>query len=126
MKIKMAQGARLNEVCKKLSTKSLPIKVSYKLAKTLLQLEDEIGFYKSQYVNLLQNYGETDEEGNFIPGPNDSIKIKKGLEEECAKKVAELDGLEFEIPNFELSLDDLEGIELSTAEVAVLVPFIKE
>ena len=126
MKIKMAQGARLNEVCKKLSTKILPIKVSYKLAKVLLQLEQELGFYRSQYVNLLQNYGEVDENGEFVFGLNDSIKIKAGLEEECSKKVAELDELEFEIPDFELRLDDLEGIEFSAVEVAILVPFIKE
>lgn len=126
MKLTMAHGVRLNETCQKLSSKSLPIKTSYKLAKALLKLEQEINFYKNQYILLLKNYGEVDADGNFVTGAGDSIKIKEGLEEECSKKIFELDSLEFDFPDFELSLDDLEGIELSAAEVAILVPFIKE
>lgn len=126
MKITMAQCVRLNEICLKLASKTLPIKTSYKLAKVLLKLEQEVNFYKNQYLLLLKNYGDTDADGNFITGVGDSIKIKEGMEEECSKKIQELDSLEIELPDFELELNDLEGIELSAAEVAILVPFIKE
>ena len=126
MKNTITNSILLNEVCQKLAVKPLPIRVSYGLAKILLKLEQEVNFYKNQYVLLLKTYGETDSEGNIISGIDNSIKIKEGLEEECSKKIEELNSLEIELPDFELSLDDLEGIELSAAEVAILVPFIKE
>lgn len=126
MNIKMDQAYRLYEICKKFSNQVLPIKVSYKLAKTALCLEQEVEFCRAQYSKYLNLYAEVDEQGQFIIASNGGIKVKEGLEEESRQKFAELDALEIEIPEFELSLKDLEGVEISVSDMTILVPFIKE
>ena len=126
MKIKMEQAFRLNEICKKFAEQLLPIKTSYRVAKTALALEQEILFCRAQYTKYLNLYAQTDEDGNFITNSLGGIMVKEGMEEESKQKFEELDNLEIEIPEFELTLEELDGVEITVADMAVLVPFIKE
>ena len=106
--------------------KKLPLKVAYKLNKLITKVEEEIAFYQSTFSKIIEEYAERDENGNyiFIDG-NASIKIIPGKEEECNKKVRELNELPLVIEGIEFDLDELDCLDMTIAEMNCLMPFIK-
>ena len=126
MKITMSQAFALNSLCEKLSDQQLPLRLSYKIAKGLNLISTELDFYKKQYTLCLKAYAQQDSDGNFEMTDNGNIKIKPGCEEECIKRLQELDSMEFELSNFEFTLDELEGLNFTINDMKVLSPFIKE
>ena len=126
MKITMSQAFALNSLCEKLSDQQLPLRLSYKIAKGLNLISTELDFYKKQYTLCLKAYAQQNSDGNFEMTDNGNIKIKPGSEEECIKRLQELDSMEFELSNFEFTLDELEGLNFTINDMKVLSPFIKE
>ena len=105
MKITMSQAFALNSLCEKLSDQQLPLRLSYKIAKGLNLISTELDFYKKQYTLCLKAYALQSSDGSFEMTDNGNIKIKPGSEEECVKRLQELDSMEFELPNFEFTLE---------------------
>ena len=126
MKITMSQAFALNSLCEKLSDQQLPLRLSYKIAKGLNLISTELDFYKKQYTLCLKAYAQQNSDGNFEMTDNGNIKIKPGSEEECVKRLQELDSMEFELSNFEFTLDELDGLNFTINDMKVLSPFIKE
>ena len=126
MKITMSQAFALNSLCEKLSEQQLPLRLSYKIAKGLNLISTELDFYKKQYTLCLKAYALQNSDGSFEMTDNGNIKIKPGSEEECVKRLQELDSMEFELPNFEFTLEELDGLNFTINDMKVLSPFIKE
>ena len=126
MKITMSQAFALSSLCEKLSDQQLPLRLSYKIAKGLNLISTELDFYKKQYTLCLKAYALQNSDGSFEMTDNGNIKIKPGSEEECLKRLQELDSMEFELSNFEFTLDELEGLNFTINDMKVLSPFIKE
>ena len=126
MKITMSQAFALNSLCEKLSDQQLPLRLSYKIAKGLNLISTELDFYKKQYALCLKAYALQNSDGSFEMTDNGNIKIKPGSEEECVKRLQELDSMEFELPNFEFTLEELDGLNFTINDMKVLSPFIKE
>ena len=126
MKITMSQAFALNSLCEKLSDQQLPLRLSYKIAKGLNLISTELDFYKKQYTLCLKAYALQNSDGSFEMTDNGNIKIKPGSEEECVKRLQELDSMEFELPNFEFTLEELDGLNFTINDMKVLSPFIKE
>ena len=126
MKITMSQAFALNSLCEKLSDQQLPLRLSYKIAKGLNLISTELDFYKKQYTLCLKAYALQNSDGNFEMTDNGNIKIKPGSEEECIKRLQELDSMEFELSDFEFTLEELDGLNFTINDMKVLSPFIKE
>ena len=126
MKITMSQAFALNSLCEKLSDQQLPLRLSYKIAKGLNLISTELDFYKKQYTLCLKAYAQQNSDGSFEMTDNGNIKIKPGSEEECVKRLQELDSMEFELPNFDFTLEELDGLNFTINDMKVLSPFIKE
>lgn len=126
MKVKLSKAFALNEFCKKIAEEKLPLKLSYKIAKAALIIETELDFYRKQYSNYLNLFILKDEDGEFVRLDDGSLKIIPGAESECEKKFTELNEFEFDLPNFTFTLDELEGLNVSVADMTVLAPFIIE
>ena len=126
MKITMSQAFALNSLCEKLSDQQLPLHLSYKIAKGLNLISTELDFYKKQYTLCLKAYALQNSDGSFEMTDNGNIKIKPGCEEECIKRLQELDSMEFELSNFEFTLEELDGLNFTINDMKVLSPFIKE
>ena len=106
--------------------KKLPLKVAYKLNKLITKVEEEIVFYQNTFSKIIEEYAEKDENGNYIfIDENTSIKIIPGKEEECNKKVRELNELPLAIEGIEFNLDELDCLDMTIAEMNCLMPFIK-
>ena len=126
MKITMSQAFALNSLCEKLSGQQLRLRLSYKIANGLNLISTELYLYKKQYTLCLKTYAQQNSDGNFETTDNGNIKIKPGSEEECIKRLQELDSMEFELPNFEFTLEELDGLNFTINDMKVLSPFIKE
>lgn len=125
MKILISQVVAANSFFEKISKEALNIQTCYKFAKISIALKNEVSFYQTQYSKILEEYA-LHEGNNFIFNDQGNIKIIPGKEEECKRKIFELENLEVEIPDIEISLDDLRGLKNSIHDMISLMPFIKE
>ena len=105
----------------------LPLKGAYKLNKIRKAVEKEGEFYAEKFQEIVDMYAKKDENGQVVFSEDGSqILIKDGMIEECNKALEELQKLEVEIENFDLTIDDLgEDIECTPDELEALMPFME-
>ena len=106
---------------------SLPLKGAYKLNKIKKAVEKEGEFYTEKFQEIVDTYAKKDDDGNLVYNEDGSqIMIKDGMVEECNKALADLQELEVEIENYNLTLDDLgENLECTPEELEALMPFME-
>ena len=106
---------------------SLPLKGAYKINKIKKAVEKEGEFYTEKFQEIVDTYAKKDDNGNLVYSEDGSqIMIKDGMVEECNKALADLQELEVEIENYNLTLDDLgENLECTPEELEALMPFME-
>ena len=106
---------------------SLPLKGAYKLNKIKKAIEKEGEFYTEKFQEIVDTYAKKDDDGNLVYSEDGSqIMIKDGMVEECNKALADLQELEVEVENYNLTLDDLgENLECTPEELEALMPFME-
>jgi hypothetical protein len=105
----------------------LPIKTSYKFARMATAIEKNVEFYQTSFRNIVSEFAQVDENGNFIPTEDgQGVKIKEGTEIECNTRLMELNNLDVELPDIKFTIDELEGCELTPAEMVKFLPFIED
>ena len=105
----------------------LPIKTAYCLAQLSRSINMELQFYREEMQKILQEFGEIDKNGNLISTDDGKrIKLRPGTENKCYKAIKELQEVEVELPDVKFNIEDFGGVELSTIETEVIIPFIKE
>ena len=103
------------------------MKTAYKLARLARNIEIEQQFYHEKLQEIIQNYAIINDDGQFIPTEDRrGVKIKPGSEVECEQNINELLELEVELPDIFFSINDFDGIELTTEQMMVMLPFITD
>ena len=104
----------------------LPLKGAYKLNKIRKAVEKESEFYLEKFQEIVNTYAKTDENGQVVFSDDGSqIMIKDGMVEECNKALEDLQNLEVEIENYDLSIKDLgEDLECTPDQLDTLMPFM--
>ena len=115
-----------SKVYNSIKDEKMSIKTAYKLNKLIKKIEEENNFYNIKFHEIIEQYAEKDEQGEYQYIDENSIKIKEGKEQECYKKVSELQNLEIETPNITFSIEELGDINLTIDTVNMLMPFIEE
>ena len=111
----------------KVKSQKLPFKTSYRLTMLAQEIEKHIVYYQEQFRNLLNEYGQKDDNGNLIPtSDGQGIRLIEDKMEEAYTKISELRTLEIELPDYTFSADDFDNIELSPEEMIAIMPFIKD
>ena len=108
-----------------LSNKEMPIKISYRIAKILDALGGEYDFYRKKIQNILQKYGEKDDEGQLIIKDN-QVPFIKEYADAAAKELEELQDIDINLPDVKINISELEDIKLTPLQVNALKPFIEE
>lgn len=114
----------LKGIIEKIKSKSFSIETQYKFLKLSKIIDSEIEIFEEQRRMLIENFGERDEAGNFIV-ENGGVKIKVDSQEECEKKVKELNEMQVQFPDTYFSLSELEPLELTLEDLLFLDQFIK-
>ena len=108
-----------------LSNKEMPIKISYRIAKILDALGGEYDFYRKKIQNILQKYGEKDDEGQLIIKDN-QVPFIKEYADAATKELEELQNIDINLPDVKINISELEDIKLTPLQVNALKPFIEE
>jgi hypothetical protein len=109
-----------------LSDSEIPLKGAYKINKIKKAIAKESEFYVEKFQEIINTYAETDENGNIVYSNDKSqIMIKDDMIDECNKALKELQELEVQVENYNLTIDDLgEDLECTPDELEVLMPFM--
>lgn len=123
MIIKQLIGAK--RVIMSLIQEKLSPKLSYKLMKFIDKIEVEEKFYNAKCEELIEKYGERDEKNKLIYLET-GVKIKKDKSLEFQAELDEIDKVEVEKPDTVFTLDELDELKLSVADMYFLQDFIVE
>ena len=104
----------------------LPSKIAYKIMKFCKSVAVEEEFYETKRNEIIDAYAVKDESGQVTVSDNGMITIMPGKIDEANTALQELNGIEVEAPNIKFTLDELEGLELSVADMFALDAFIEE
>lgn len=127
MTLKMYQIIDFPSFFEKVKTQKLPFKTSYRLTILTQEIEKHINFYQDKFRELILTYSEKDEAGNPVPTDDgQGIKLAEATMQEAYAQLAELRGLDVELPDTKFSIDDFADVELSPIEMNVILPFIAE
>jgi len=123
MKISIAvQFSKLYAIWK---TQKLPLKLGYKLAKLAAVFETELNYYTTKFNEIIQEYGDKDNNGNVKYDNDGGIHVQPELISNCNKALDELNNFEIDVPDIEFTLDELEVLGLTVEQLSVFLPFIK-
>ena len=126
--MKFSEAFQVLEIRNLLVDQKLPIKASYKFNRFFNELENEIKFFNSTLQNLIEKYGEKDNEGNFVyTDDKQGIKIQEDKYQECMGAINDLNELEVSLTYIpEFTLDELDSLNLEMKYVNLLLPYIKD
>lgn len=119
--MKMQNILTLTSIFNDVKTQKLPLNVSFKIIKILEECEKATQLFQERFANILNEYGEIDENGELIMLPEGGYKLKEQYVEVCNIKVTEL--LESEVDLTQTSpftLDELEPLELTFEQLRLL------
>ena len=124
--MKINKLLKLNSTLQSLSSKELPLRASYSIAKFLSQTQSDIAFFNTRLASFISTYSEKAEEGNFkYSEDNNGIVIDPALMDECAKEMQDINDFEVEIPELKIYYEDLEKIDISPEALMELMPYIQ-
>ena len=101
-------------------------KLAYKIMKFCKGVAAEEEFYNTKRNEIIDTYAVKDENGQVVVSDNGMITIMSDKINEANAALMELNGIEVEAPNIKFTLDELEGLELSVADMFALDAFIEE
>ena len=105
----------------------ISIRLAYKFNKLNNRLIEEIAFYEDSIRKILNQYAKKDENGCFISNEcGDGILIQEEYLEICHRKINELQSIEIDIFDISFTLDELEELKITPAELVCLESLIKE
>lgn len=130
MKVTIEQILDFNGSVDEFLEKPLNIKTAYKLAMIKRQTDEQTDFYQTSFFKILNEYGKKDENGELQrvqEGVNEgNVLIQEDKLEECNNALSDLMGLEVEINNYNLKLEDFGDMEVSADDLATIIPFLSE
>lgn len=123
MTIENAHRARA--ALNKISHSAMPAKTAYKISKLSNFLKDDANFYTERLSQIIEQYGEKDENGEPVISGN-GYKIQEDKTDECAAAIKELSGIEATTLDTKIYLSELDNVELSPDDIAAIYDFIEE
>jgi len=104
----------------------LPLKGAYKLNKIRKAVEKESEFYSEKFQEIVNTYAKKDENDQIVFSEDGSqIMIKDGMVAECNQALEDLQKLEVQIENYDLTIEDLgDDLECTPDQLEALMPFM--
>lgn len=116
---------RARAALNKISHSAMPAKTAYKISKLSNFLKDDANFYTERLSQIIEQYGEKDENGEPVISGS-GYKIQKDKTDECTAAIKELSEIEAAVPDAKIYLSELDGVELSPDDIAAIYAFIEE
>lgn len=115
-----AKVVAAHKTMRKIYNVQLPVRAAYKVYQMIRQIEVPFGFYIERNKALMEEYGGTIRDNDFVfPTQEDLLAYRQGLQELNDTEV------ELEIEPVTLEFSDIDDCKLSPAEIASLDGFIR-
>lgn len=107
--MKLTNKKILNDIhmLNNLSNLELPVKVSYKIAKNIMNIEKELKVYNTQRQKLIDKYCLKDENNQNVIDENNNFTIDDKYLDKWNKKINELLDIEVDIEILTFKIDEL-------------------
>lgn len=112
-------------VIKDLSTKTMPAVTAYKVARLLKNILEEYNLYNKTRLNLINKYAELNDDGS-VRTNGQNIVIQNDKIQVCNEEIQQLLDSEVELNASALTLDELDALSFTPAQMYLLQPFINE
>lgn len=105
-----------------LTQRSLPVKISYAIAKNISKIESILKIYNNEKQKLIDKYSVKDEDGKTIIGDGGNITIKEEFSDICEKEFKELKEIENEIDIHKFNINELtnSNLEMTASEIMLI------
>lgn len=110
---------------RELSEKQLPIRVAFRIARLIRELDKENATFESSRKAIIEKYAMRDEAGKIAQANDGNIILQQNKIEDCNNEWNELLSAEVEINADKISIEDLENIEMTPAQVYNIEAFIE-
>ena len=125
--MKLNQLNNLRDTLTKIANQSLPFTTAYRINRLIHGLDEAWTFFTESMTALIQQYGQKDDEGNFVyTEDGQSILLITETAAEANNKMMELGMVDANLPDITFTPEEFSKLELSAWEVEVLMEFIKE
>lgn len=125
--MKMFEVLELQNLYNSIANTKLPLKTTYKFTRLMKRAEEEIAFYQVKFQEIIEEFGEKDENGQYkMTEDGQSIVIIAGKEMECNSRLLELRNLEVEIEGITFSIEELEKLDVTITELNCLMSLIED
>ena len=122
--VKISDLLNSTETLQKLAKQDFKAKLAWSIARLLKAAEVEIQSFNETRMNLINKYGEKDENGELITDENNNCKINPDRMSEFNKELNDLLDMLVEINANKINMELLEDIDFTPSDMAVLEPFI--
>jgi len=103
----------------------LKARSAYAVSKILKAADEEMATFNDTRMNLIQKYGEKDENGELKSDENGNVHIVTESLETFNQELRELMDTQIEINANKIQIYDIEDVEFTPAEMAQLDKFIE-
>ena len=125
--MKMYEILELQTLYNSIANIKLPLKTTYKFTRLMTRAEIELEFYQTKFQEIIEEYGDKDENGQYkLINNGQSVAIIPGKENECNIKLMELRNLEVPIDDIKFTVEELEKIDISIEELACIMSLIED
>ena len=114
------------EVMRTLSNKPLRGRVAFKVARLLKKLEAELTTFNDTRVKLIESYAKKDENGNYVTNDKNEYQFDRDNANKFIEEVNKLLSEELQIDANPILVDEIEELDFTPAEMAILEPFMDE
>lgn len=124
--MKLSSIEKLHSTLSTLTQKSMPLRLAYKFTKLASQIEEDYSFFIDKTREIIFKYAQIDENGNIKHNDQGNIIIKPDCISQTNQELQELEEIDIDSPNITFTLDELENLDISPADLQPLLPFIEE
>ena len=126
IKVTLKDIVESQDVMRTLSNKPLRGRAAFKVARLLKKLEAELTTFNDTRVKLIEAYAKKDDEGNFVTNEKNEYQFDADNANKFVEEINKLLLEELEIDANPILIDEIEELDFTPAEMAVLEPFMDE
>lgn len=124
IKVKISELINCTESLQKLANTSLKAKLAWQVARMLKTADLEIQIFNDTRLSLIKKYAELDENGEIITDEKGNCKIGTENVSTFTNELNELLDTVIEMNVNKISIDDLDNMDFTPAEINMLEAFI--
>lgn len=127
MQLKMQEILGFASFYDTVKSQRLSMKTAYKLTQLAKAIDGELQFYREKLQAIIQEYAVLDDNGQPVSTEDGAgVKLRPGTEAECYAAMYELQEVEVTLPDTKFHIEDFGDVELTTAEIGAVLPFIED